>query len=162
MNAPEARVVATGSNFATVTVDAPVACARCAAGRGCGAGLLQQGRARLIRVNVAEGLHLEPGDLVRLELEPQHLFRAAWLAYGLPLLAMVLSVAAAGQMSERVSDPGAVAFGALGLALGLIAGRRILRRDDCLKHLMPVASERISGPGNIPGDATAPAPPGRN
>jgi sigma-E factor negative regulatory protein RseC len=157
MNAPEARVVTTGSTFATVAVEA-AACARCAAGRGCGAGLLQRGRTRLIQVRVADGLYLEPGDCVRLELEPLHLLRAAWLAYGLPLLAMVLSVAAATAMADQTSDLGVVAFGAVGLAAGLIAGRRILRRDGCLQHLTPVVSDRISGRDSVPGDATAAAP----
>jgi len=157
MNAPEARVVTTGSNFATVAVEAAAACARCAAGRGCGAGLLQKGRTRLIQVRVADGLALEPGDCVRLELKPLRLLRAAWLAYGLPLFAMVLFVAAATAMADLAGDIGVMAFGAAGLATGLIAGRRILRRDSCLQHLTPVASERISARGNVPDDATAPS-----
>jgi sigma-E factor negative regulatory protein RseC len=157
MNAPEARVVATGSTFATVSVDAAVACARCAAGRGCGAGLLQQGRTRLIRVRVADGVDLEPGDRVRLELEPLHLLRAAWLAYGLPLLAMVVSVAVATVMAEQLSDAATMAFAAVGLAAGLIAGRRILRRDSCLQHLTPMVSERINARSNVPADATTAA-----
>jgi sigma-E factor negative regulatory protein RseC len=157
MNAPEARVVTTGSNFATVAVEPASACARCAAGRGCGAGLLQKGRTRLIRVRVADGLDLAPGDCVRLELKPLHLLRAAWLAYGLPLLAMVMSVAAATAMAGPVSDIGVMAFGAAGLAAGLIAGRRILRREGCLQHLTPVASERTSARGNVPADVTAPS-----
>jgi sigma-E factor negative regulatory protein RseC len=157
MNAPEARVVTAGSTFATVSVDAAVACARCAAGRGCGAGLLQQGRTRLIRVRVADGVDLEPGDRVRLELEPLHLLRAAWLAYGLPLFAMVLSVAAATVMAEQASDPATMAFAAAGLAAGLIAGRGILRRDSCLQHLTPMVSERINSRNSIPAGATAAA-----
>jgi len=157
MNAPEARVITAGSNVATVAVEAAAACARCAAGRGCGAGLLQKGRTRLVRVRVADGLELEPGDTVRLELMPLHLLRATWLAYGLPLLALVLSVAAATAIAGVVSDIGVMAFGAAGLAGGLVAGRRILRRSDCLQYLTPVASEKISARGNIPGDATVPS-----
>jgi sigma-E factor negative regulatory protein RseC len=153
MNAPEARVVAAGSNVATVSVEAASVCARCAAGRGCGAGLLQKGRARLIQVKVADGLVLEPGDCVRLELAPQHLLRAAWLAYGLPLLAMVLSVAAATAVSWPLSDLVVMAFGAVGLGAGLVAGRSILRRDDCLQHLTPLASEKIGARGKVPADA---------
>jgi sigma-E factor negative regulatory protein RseC len=158
MNAPEARVVTTDSNFATVSVEAAAACARCAAGRGCGAGLLQQGRTRLIRVRVADGLDLEPGDSVRLELKPLHLLRAAWLAYGLPLVAMLLSVAVATAVAEQVGDPATMAFAAVGLAAGLFAGRRILRRDNCLQHLRPMVSERINARDNVPGGATAAAP----
>jgi sigma-E factor negative regulatory protein RseC len=154
MNAPEATVVTAGSDFATVRVEAAAACARCAAGRGCGAGLLQNGRTRQIQVRVADGLRLAPGDCVRLYFEPRHLLRAASLAYGLPLLAMVLSVAAATAMADLVNDPGVVACGAAGLALGLIAGRGILRRDGCLQQLTPVAY--------VPGDATAVSPSSQN
>jgi len=85
------------------------------------------------------------------------LLRATWLAYGLPLLALVLSVAAATAIAGVVSDIGVMAFGAAGLAGGLVAGRRILRRSDCLQYLTPVASEKISARGNIPGDATVPS-----
>jgi positive regulator of sigma E activity len=100
---------------------------------------------------------LEPGDRVRLELEPLHLLRAAWLAYGLPLLAMVVSVAVATVMAEQLSDAATMAFAAVGLAAGLIAGRRILRRDSCLQHLTPMVSERINARSNVPADATTAA-----
>jgi positive regulator of sigma E activity len=79
-----------------------------------------------------------------------HLLRAAWLAYGLPLLALVLSVALATVAGERPGDAGMVAAGAAGLAAGLIAGRRLLRRDNCLRHLTPVATERVSTSGDAP------------
>jgi sigma-E factor negative regulatory protein RseC len=150
MNVPEARVVATGANSATVSVEAQAVCARCAAGRGCGAGLLQQGRTRLLDVRVADGLHLRPGDRVRLELAPLHLLRAAWLAYGLPLFALVVSVALAAVAGEGAGDAGMVAAGAAGLAAGLIAGRRLLRKDSCLRQLTPVASARVGTPGDAP------------
>ena len=150
MNAPEARVVTTDTSSATVSVEAQTVCARCAAGRGCGAGLLYQGRTRLFDVRVARGLHLQPGDCVRLELAPLHLLRAAWLAYGLPLVALVLSVALATVAAERAGDAGMVAAGAAGLAAGLIAGRRLLRKDSCLRHLTPVATERVGPSGDAP------------
>jgi sigma-E factor negative regulatory protein RseC len=152
MNAPSARVITTGPKVATVAVDV-AACARCAAGRGCGAGLLQRGRTRLLRVRVADGLRLEPGDCVRLELAPRDLLRAAWLVYGLPLLSLVLFVAAATTMAELAGDAGVTAIGAAGLAAGLIASRRILRKDGCLQDLTPTVYERITARDGVPGDA---------
>jgi sigma-E factor negative regulatory protein RseC len=143
MNTPEAKVVAAGIHSATVSVEVAAACPRCAAGRGCGAGLLQKGRARLIEVKLAEGLRLETGDRVRLELAPEHLLRAAWLAYGLPLLAMVLATGAATKIADAGNDLTAVAFGALGLIIGVLSGRRILARDECLRHLVPTATGKI-------------------
>jgi sigma-E factor negative regulatory protein RseC len=144
MNAPEARVVAAGSDFATVSVEAVAACARCAAGRGCGAGLLQQGRTRLIEVSVAAGLDLEPGDRVRLELAPERILRAAWLAYGLPLLAMVLGVAFAAGMAQPVNDFVAVVAGAGGLAGGVVLGRGLLRKHACLRTIRPVVLAKMN------------------
>jgi sigma-E factor negative regulatory protein RseC len=144
MNQPEAKVLATSGNFATVSVEAAVACARCAAGRGCGAGLLQQGRARQLRVQIAEGLFIAPGDKVTLELAPDHLLRAALLAYGLPLLAMVLAVAAASRLAGSGNDPLVILSGVVGLFGGMLAGRTVLRRGDCLRHMTPVAARRVA------------------
>lgn len=142
MNGPEARVVAIDGHHATVSVEAVAACARCAAGHGCGAGLLQKGRTRLIQARLGDGLDLAPGDRVRLELTPDHLLRAAWLAYGLPLLVLVLAVAAAARISEA-GEFVVVASGAVGLICGLLAGRLVLNRSGCLQHVMPRVSGKI-------------------
>lgn len=136
-------MIATGGRFATVSVEAVAACARCAAGRGCGAGLLQKGRTRLIQVRLADGLDLEPGDCVRIELAPDRLLRAAWLAYGLPLLALVLAVGAAARISAAGSEFTVIASGVLGLIGGALAGRRILNRSGCLDRMTPSVSEKI-------------------
>jgi len=143
MNTPEGQVVALGQGSATVSVDAAVACARCAAGRGCGAGLFQEGRKRLIEVNVVQGLSLEIGDRVRLEQAPGQLLRAAWLAYGLPLVSMLVAVAVAAAIVESSDELAAVLFGAAGLLAGAWTGRRILHRNACLRRIVPTACERI-------------------
>lgn len=156
MNRPEGTVVATGPGTATVSVEAAVACARCAAGRGCGAGLLQRGKAKVLEVSVAEGLELDVGDRVRLDLAPDRLLRAAWLAYGLPLLSMVVATALAALVLAPGSDLAMVAFGGLGLAAGVLAGRRKLGGSGCARHLTPVARERI--PARTDSGA---APPGQ-
>jgi sigma-E factor negative regulatory protein RseC len=159
MNVPEGKVVLVGRGFATVSVNATAACARCAAGRGCGAGLLQKRRKRLIRVNVAPGLALKVGDPVRLELAPRHLMRAAWLAYGLPLATMLIAVGAASALVDSGNELVAVLFGAGGLFTGTWTGRRILAKDDCLSRIMPTACERIAS--RTPDDASEPRPMGR-
>src|SRR5690606_22644192 len=119
---------------------AAVACARCAAGRGCGAGLLQKGRTRIFEASVPRGLHFEPGDLVRLELGPEHLLQAAWFAYGLPLLGIILAVGAASFIADARNESLVVAGGVLGLLAGLLASRRILRKEKCLRNMTPVAA----------------------
>lgn len=135
-------VIATGRGTATVSVEAVVACERCATGRGCGAALPGRRRSRQLRVSVPDGLDLQPGDTVRLGLEPAVLLRAAWLAYGLPLTAMVAAVAA-GSASVQ-SEAGAVALGAAGLAAGAAAARHLLRRERGVRRFVPVALERRS------------------
>ena len=124
-------------------VEGAFACARCAAGRGCGAGLLQKGRTRTFNARVPADLRLQPGDIVRLELKPDHLLQAASLAYGLPLLGIVLAVGAASGIADANNEPLVIACGLLGLVAGLVAGRRILRKEGCLQNMTPVALRHL-------------------
>lgn len=88
-------------------------------------------------------LQLEPGDIVSLELESTHLLQAAWLAYGLPLLGSVLAVALASAFAATDNELPVIVCGLFGLAAGLIAGRRILRKEQCLQNMTPVAAPRV-------------------
>ena len=146
MNRPRGKIVTMGAGTATVSVDAAVACARCAAGRGCGAGLLEPRRRRLLQVRIDPGLEVAEGDTVRLELGPQRLLRAAWLAYGLPLFSMVILVAAAARLAPG-NEAAALAAAVAGLIAGFGAGRRGLHKGACLQELLPVAS-RGADPGS--------------
>ncbi len=139
-------VVAAGAGTATVSVEAAVACERCAAGRGCGAALPGRRRSRHLQVSVPRGLDLQPGDTVRLGLESATLLRAAWLAYGVPLTAMVAAVAAGSVFVE--SEAGAVMFGAAGLAAGTASARRLLHGERGVRRFVPIAIDR--GPAGFP------------
>ena len=144
MDTPEGQVVAVGRQSVTVSVDAAAVCRRCAAGRGCGAGLFGKRQpSTLLDVNVAEGVALHVGDRVRLELLPAHLLRAAWLVYGLPLFGMLLAVVAASQILAPGNDIAAVLFAAFGLVAGALLGRRAVNRSGCLRHCVPTASAII-------------------
>jgi sigma-E factor negative regulatory protein RseC len=141
MSTPEGQVVAVGRQSVTVSVDAAAVCQRCAAGRGCGAGLFGKRQpATLLDVNVGEGVALRVGDRVRLELLPAHLLRAAWLVYGLPLFSMLLAVAAGSSLLAPGSDLAAVLSGAAGLVAGVLLGRRAINRSGCLRQCIPTAS----------------------
>ena len=109
-----------------------------------------------MQVRVADGLELEAGDQVRLELPPDRLLRAAWLAYGLPLSATVLAVSVATAVLDPANEFAVVAFGVLGLAVGVFIGRRKLASHRCIWQFTPVACERIGGRMGEPGIA----PPG--
>jgi len=120
-------------NTATIAVESMPACARCQAGKGCGAGVLQ-GDTTLQRVSaeVPEGLQIEPGDSVRLELPSGTLLAAALLAYGAPLAGAIVFVASTKLIVQGYSDFHGVAAGLLGLFSGVIAGRAIAsRRANC-------------------------------
>jgi sigma-E factor negative regulatory protein RseC len=142
---PDATVVAVGVGRATVKVDAPL-CKRCASGRGCGAGLLTAPRGpQVVEVPVANGLVLDVGDRVQLSLPPARLLRAAWLAYGLPLVALVLATVLASWIG-RGQDGLTMLSAAGGLAAGLWLGRRALRRYGCLQEFIPEATARAVTP----------------
>jgi len=121
-----------------VDVEATLACPRCAAGRGCGAGLLD-GRpgTRRIAARIAAGPEPAPGDTVCLRLDAHGLLQAALIVYGLPLAGAAL--AAAGAYLLGFGDAGAALLAIGGLACGLALGRRHLRRAGCIVRFTPVA-----------------------
>ena len=100
MEHPEGTVVllesGTGAVRALVVVDPSAACPRCAAGKGCGAGILATGRGvRRVEVAVPDGMELTVGDRVALSLLPENLLTAATIAYGIPLGGAVAGAALA-------------------------------------------------------------------
>lgn len=145
LDTPEAKVIAVRDGSATVSVDAGTVCRRCAAGRGCGAGIFAAAQEpKLIDVTVTAGILLEVGDRVRLALAPAQLLRAAWLMYGLPLVAMVLAVLAASRTVAPGSDLVAALFATLGLVGGTVLGRRAMSRDGCLHEFVPTVFEKVN------------------
>jgi sigma-E factor negative regulatory protein RseC len=126
---------------AIVDVEAAAVCARCASGRGCGAGILtaRQGVRRL-DVAVQESGDLAAGDIVSVELAPGRVLRAALLVYGWPLAGA--AVGAAFAYAFALADAGAAASALGGLAVGVVAGRRRLRDESCLEAFTPTLSRR--------------------
>jgi sigma-E factor negative regulatory protein RseC len=143
MDSPVGKIVSIVDGKATVEVERKAACPRCAAGKGCGAGLLSGStRPALLEVSVSAHQQFSEGDEVRLSLEPSHLLQATMLVYGLPLAGTALMLIVGWSIMKPLSDPEAIAFAVAGLAAGLIAGRWQLSRRDCLKHFVP----KIAGP----------------
>jgi sigma-E factor negative regulatory protein RseC len=126
---------------AIVAVEAALVCARCASGRGCGAGIFaaRQGVRRL-DVALQEGGDFAEGDAVSIELAPGNVLRAALLVYGLPLAGAAAGAAAA--YAFALGDAGAAATALVGLAAGAMAGRRRLRDDACAARFTPTLSRR--------------------
>lgn len=94
-------------------------------------------------------LNVSEGDEVRLTLEPAHLLRASLLVYGLPLAGMVLMLIAAWLIARPLSDPEAIAWAAIGLAGGFLAGRWQLGRRDCLKRFIPKIAGAVATSGDL-------------
>jgi len=140
------RVNSVHNGIASVMVEAPIACRRCASGRGCGAGLLTGSEgSRHIEVKISPGMNLVAGDAVRLAVSPQQLLRAALLAYGLPLAALVSAAAVASMFVGTIGDLGAVGFAAAGLAGGVFASRRYLERESVCHQFVPVVEIPAGG-----------------
>ena len=143
MDSPVGRIVSIANGRATVSVDAAAICARCAAGKGCGAGLLTaNNRSRLVDVQLTEGMQLKAGDEVRLSLQSSHLLRAAVFAYGLPLGGVVLALGLAGYLKQSLDDRFAVVLAIAGLVAGILVGRHFLNKDGCLRNLTHTISTR--------------------
>jgi positive regulator of sigma E activity len=129
------------NDVATIVVDSPVVCRRCATGNGCGAGLLSAtDKPKLIDVTVPRGMILRPGTRVRLSMSPAKLLRAAMIAYGLPLFCMLAFVALAAFPSGALTDLAAVIVAILGLFVGLAASRYSLKRDAACEHFVPIVA----------------------
>ena len=145
MDHPEGTVVSirqcAGALKASIEVDAGAHCARCAAGKGCGAAM--PGRVaghRQLVVAVDPDQNIRAGDRVRLTLAPRHLLNAATWAYGVPLVASLAAAAVAYRVNAADAITGAAAL--LGFAAGLVISHRRLRAADCLRGLQP-AVERV-------------------
>jgi positive regulator of sigma E activity len=128
--------------LAVVDVDAPVACARCAAGKGCGAGVFASGGARRVEARIPHSLDISAGDTVAIDLADRALLPAALIVYGWPLVG-----AAAGALLATLGPwtgdlaPVAGATGGLAVA-GFLANRRLESRH-CISRFRPIVLGRI-------------------
>jgi len=127
---------------AVVEVDVSTACPRCAAGKGCGAGLLLgSSRLRRVEASFSAELRLVEGDNVEIALTPINLLQAALTVYGLPLLG---ALAGAGLAYVMVlGDAAAASAAILGLLGGLLVGRWRLRYTACLERFVPRIEKRL-------------------
>ncbi len=138
MDAPQGTVISIASDArsAVVEVDAAVACARCAEGRGCGAGIVASSeRKRQVIVAIPSGADIARGDVVHLLLEPRDVLAAASTVYGWPLLG-----AACGAMlayAASLDDMAAAASTLGGLGGAALLARLRLRQKGCLRQFTP-------------------------
>ncbi|HSG58310.1 MAG TPA: SoxR reducing system RseC family protein [Woeseiaceae bacterium] len=140
MDSPTGTVIgilhAADGQRVTVELDKGIVCARCASGKGCGAGLWPGSeRSTQIEAVAHKRSDLAVGDTVQLKLPPSGVFAAALHAYGAPLLGVLIAVAVAQGMA--FGDVEAAAASLAGLAVGSFASRLYLNRPSCLSRLQP-------------------------
>ncbi len=143
METPRGTVVSLvtreNDRVATIDVDVAAVCARCAAGKGCGAGLLAgTGPKRRIEAVAGHELGLRPGDTVELSLEPRSLLYASFVAYGAPLIGALSAAAIAYALS--FGDAEAAAASLAGVVAGVVFSRLYLGRRACLNRFEPTVS----------------------
>ena len=132
------KVGSIDGSIATVAVDSPIACRRCAEGKGCGAGIFESAdKIREIQVQIPAGMSVRQGDTIELSIASKFLLRAAILAYGLPLLAMVVFPGLGWLLTGENSDAAGIVLAVLGLLTGLIVGRQILRKQSICDQFIP-------------------------
>ncbi len=137
MQQAEGTVVSSGDGVALVEVNAST-CARCAAGKGCGAGVFGQStRTRQLEARLERGVVVQPGDQVRLSLADDSVLRAAGVVYGWPLVGALLSAAVA-NLVFSMGDAGAVLMALAGLGSGIVVARWHAGRQECLSRFTPV------------------------
>ena len=143
MDTPAGKVIAVHRHGrdtrVTVDIDAAALCARCAAGKGCGAGLFGgTRRARRIEALLEPGDDVVNGDIVNLTLAPKSLLQASVVVYGWPLTGALGGALLA--LGAQLGDAAAAALALLGLGTGAVFVQRRLARPDCLQHYTPTAS----------------------
>ena len=126
-------------NTVVVEIESVVVCARCAAGKGCGAGLLgSQPAERRVEASLMDDLELGVGDQVSISLQSNNVLRAAIIVYGCPLLA---AVAAAGlAYALNLGDVASASIALGGLLAGILLAKWRLKSARCLQQFTPIVA----------------------
>lgn len=145
MENPRGRIIslhaANSDSYAIIEIESKAACARCAAGKGCGAGLLGGDAAvRRVEAMIASGVDVQQGDEVLISLEPKNLLQAAMLVYGMPLLGAVLATAVAYGLG--LGDVAAALTALAGIGSGFFLARLKLQDSRCLRQFVPTVTGR--------------------
>lgn len=147
MENPRGRVIAVRriatSLHALVEVDTLISCRRCREGKGCGAGFFgSDAKRRRFEALIGEGVDIQEGDIVRIELAPANLLQASLTVYGLPLSGAILGAVFAYLTGLAELYAAMAALG--GIATGVALARRRLQRASCLTRFTPTIVERLS------------------
>lgn len=138
------RVIAVDGNQVWIETVRKSSCSGCSARSGCGQGLLSKikdGTRNHIRMQTE--LKLQVGDEVILGLPEQAFIRSSFLAYGLPLLALIASVFVA-DIALGLSEPWVILAALLGLAMGFVLVKLISTLASHRGDFQPVIVRTIT------------------
>lgn len=149
VQAPYGQVIAVfdrgGRQSARVRISTAIACARCEAGKGCGAGILgKRERDREIEARLAPGLMVAVGDTVDIVMQSTRLLQAAVIAYGYPLAAGLAGAGIA--MTLGADDAVAAGVTLLSLFCGYFAAKLRLATGRCAEGMTPLITRRTATP----------------
>ena len=134
----------------------PANCARCAAGQGCGAGLMMRllRRRRVSLPIPSVGAHpIQVGDTVVIGISGARVTQAALLGYALPLISLLIAAAVADAWSF---PEGVVAvFALLGLCAGMWVGRRFAGHLSGRSQAQPIILRNEGQNCGVPNTAQA-------
>lgn len=96
MSEAVSTVVSVANGHAWVEAEPQAACGACAAGRGCGVGLLAKGLGRRpVRLRIRDDFQARVGDRIVIGVSGGTITAAAFLAFLTPIAAMLAATAAA-------------------------------------------------------------------
>ncbi|MEO1201235.1 MAG: SoxR reducing system RseC family protein [Pseudomonadota bacterium] len=147
MDSPEGHIVEIlraddDRRLAVIDVDARAACARCAAGKGCGAGLFASSGSRRVEASIPRSVEVTAGDRVAIDLADRALLPAALIVYGWPLAGSAVG-ALLGSLGPWTGDFAPVAGAAGGLVVAALLASRRLDSTRCIARFRPVVIGRI-------------------
>jgi sigma-E factor negative regulatory protein RseC len=138
MHSVQGKILSITGENVTVGLSAAPACPRCAAGKGCGAGLFgNRSAATVFVVDLPQPSTLQPGDAIVLTLDGTRLLHASLLVYGLPLAGALLATCLGWLFFQPLTDVAGVILAVAGLAAGLLVSHRYLLRNACLRQFVP-------------------------
>lgn len=135
-----ATVTRLSDSHVWLQADRRIGCERCESGQGCGGGLLGKlvsSRGIDIAVPLNQGAHmpdLVAGDTVVIGFHEASLLQGSLLAYGLPMLVMLVGAGLANTL--LASDLSTIAGAIGGAGLGWFAARRLSARYDFQPRLL--------------------------
>ena len=89
-------------------------------------------------------MSLAEGDSVELVLASDNLLKAALIVYGMPLFGAITAAGLAYLL--QLGDSVAALAALTGLVIGLLIGRWLLSRGECLENFVPYVEKRLQSP----------------